>query len=158
MNQLTTFILKSALCIVGLVVLLLSVFWLPSVAQQFEDMYPEFAHLHYPLLFGIYVSAIPFFLALYQSFRLLIYIDRNVSFSSVSVKSLRTITYCALSIAALYMVGFILLLVEHAGHPGILLMGLVIMFASFVIAVFSAVLEKVLKNAIAIQTENDLTV
>jgi ABC-type nitrate/sulfonate/bicarbonate transport system permease component len=42
--------------------------------------------------------------------------------------------------------------------PGIILIGLVIIFASIVIAVFAAVLEKLLKKAIDIKAENDLTI
>ena len=42
--------------------------------------------------------------------------------------------------------------------PGLILIGMVIIFASFVVAVFAAVLQKLLKNAIDIKSENDLTV
>ncbi|MED4598856.1 DUF2975 domain-containing protein, partial [Bacillus subtilis] len=41
---------------------------------------------------------------------------------------------------------------------GIIVIGLVIIFASMVIAVFAAVLQKLLKEAIDIKSENDLTV
>jgi len=37
-------------------------------------------------------------------------------------------------------------------------MGLVIIFASVVIAAFAALLQKLLQNAIEIKSENDLTV
>ncbi|MGO4375941.1 DUF2975 domain-containing protein, partial [Paenibacillus sp. MCAF20] len=42
--------------------------------------------------------------------------------------------------------------------PGIILVGMVLIFASLVIAVFAAVLQKLLKEAIDIKSENDLTV
>ena len=42
--------------------------------------------------------------------------------------------------------------------PGIIVIGLVIIFASMVIAVFAAVLQRLLQEAIDIKSENDLTV
>jgi capsular polysaccharide biosynthesis protein len=42
--------------------------------------------------------------------------------------------------------------------PGAIVIGLVIIFASIVIAVFAAVLEKLLRTAIDIKSENDLTI
>ncbi len=50
------------------------------------------------------------------------------------------------------------LMAEIDDAPGIILIGLVIVFASMVIAVFSAVLQRLLKEAIDIKSENDLTV
>lgn len=50
------------------------------------------------------------------------------------------------------------LMAEIDDAPGIIVIGLVIIFASMVIAVFAAVLQKLLKEAIDIKSENDLTV
>ena len=41
----------------------------------------------------MYVAAIPFFVALYQAFKLLSYIDKNQAFSELSVKALKKIKY-----------------------------------------------------------------
>ncbi|SFF04543.1 Protein of unknown function [Paenibacillus algorifonticola] len=50
------------------------------------------------------------------------------------------------------------LLAEKDDAPGIIVIGMVMIFASMVIAVFAAVLQKLLKEAIDIKSENDLTV
>jgi ABC-type nitrate/sulfonate/bicarbonate transport system permease component len=42
--------------------------------------------------------------------------------------------------------------------PGLVVLGMVFTFAPMVIAVFAAVLQKLLKHAIDIKSENDLTV
>ena len=52
----------------------------------------------------MYVSVIPFFVALYQAFKLLSYIDKNQAFSELSVKALKNIKYCAITISILYVV------------------------------------------------------
>ncbi|QDP42084.1 DUF2975 domain-containing protein [Radiobacillus deserti] len=158
MERAKTILLKIAVCIIGITVLALCIFWLPWQANVLAKMYPEFAYLQYPLLIGLYVTAIPFFFALYQAFRLLNYIDNDIAFSKLSVKALRKIQYCAITICFLYVAGFILLTSQNASNPGILLIGLIIAFSSGVIAVFTAVLQKLLKNALDIKSENDLTV
>lgn len=47
---------------------------------------------------------------------------------------------------------------QEADAPGLIVLGLVMTCAPIVIAVFAAVLQKLLKNAIEIKSENDLTV
>lgn len=47
---------------------------------------------------------------------------------------------------------------QNALHPGIAIIGLTIIFTSVVIAVFTAVLQKLLKNVLDIKSENDFTV
>ncbi len=50
------------------------------------------------------------------------------------------------------------LVAERDDAPGIIIIGMIIIFASMVIAVFAAVLQRLLKDAIDIKSENDLTV
>lgn len=158
MERMTTLLLRLVIYIVGLIVLGLCIFWLPYQANFFAETAPEFAHLKYPLLFGIYATAIPFFVALFQGLKLLRYIDKKQAFTDLSVVSLRNISYSAVAIGILYLVGIIFLVSQNAGHPGIVLISLVIIFAMIVIAVFAAVLQKLLKNVIDIKSENDMTV
>ncbi|NEU31970.1 DUF2975 domain-containing protein [bacterium LRH843] len=139
-------------------VLALCIFWLPWRADVLANMYPEFAYLQYPLLIGLYLTAIPFYYALYQALRMLKIIDQNHAFSNLSVGALRSIKYCALIISVMYVLGFATLSSLNASNPGILLIGLIIAFTSCVIAVFSAVLQKLLAYAIDLKSENDLTV
>src|SRR5699024_6160794 len=107
------------------------------------------------ILIGLYITAIPFFIALYQALKLLNYIGNNNAFSELSVKALKHIKYCAVTISILYVIGIIFLISQNASHPGIVLIGLTILFTSAVIAVFTAVLQKLLKNALEIKSEND---
>ncbi|MDR4887922.1 DUF2975 domain-containing protein [Fredinandcohnia sp. QZ13] len=153
-----TLFLKVAIFFMGIVVLALCIFWLPWVANDLAVKNVEFAYLKYPLLIGIEVTLIPYLFALYQGFKLLSYIDKNNAFTHKSVQSLTIIKYCAAIISAWYVIGFFFVISQNAGNPGVLLIALVIIFACFVVSVFAAVLQKLLKNAIAIQEENDLTV
>src|SRR6266480_230883 len=58
-----------------------------------------------PFLALVYLGSIPFFLALYQAFKLLGYIGQNKVFSQAAVKALRTIKFCAIAIIGFVAVG-----------------------------------------------------
>jgi len=47
---------------------------------------------------------------------------------------------------------------EADDAPGLIVIGLLIIFGCLVVAIFAAVLQKLLKTAIEIKTENELTV
>lgn len=158
MKRGSTIFLKIAVFLIGVIVLSLCIFFLPWLANDTAEMFPEFAFLQYPVLLGLYVTTIPFFVALYQAIRLLKLIDNEDAFSESSVNSLNLIKYCAITISILYVIGFILLMSQSALHPGIAIIGFIIIFASVVIAVFAGVLQKLLRNALDIKSENDLTV
>jgi hypothetical protein len=53
---------------------------------------------------------------------------------------------------------FVFLAAEKDDAPGLVIVGMVPIFASLVIAVFAAVLKRLLQQAIDIKSENDLTV
>ncbi len=65
-----------------------------------------------------------------------------------------------MAISVLYVLGMLLfyLVAERDDAPGIIIIGMIMIFASMVIAVFAAVLQRLLKDAIDIKSENDLTV
>jgi len=160
MKRGTTLFLKAAVIVIGMPVLALCIFVVPEIGNFAAELYPEFPFLKYLVLIDLYAAAIPFYFALYQAFKLLGFIDRGKAFSDLSVQALKKIKYCAAAISGLYALGMPLfyLLAERDDAPGIILIGLVLVFASMVIGVFAAVLEKLLKEAIDIKSENDLTV
>ncbi len=129
--------------------------WLPNHPAD-----PDYAHILYPIVIGMYVSVIPFFVALYQAFKLLSYIDKNQAFSELSVKALKNIKFCAMTISGLYVVimPFVFLLADQDDAPGAILFGMIPIATSIVIAVFAAVLQRLLKEAIDIKSENDFIV
>jgi hypothetical protein len=155
-----TLFLKIAVFIIGIPVLALCIFLVPEIGNYAAELYPDISYMKYLVLIDLYATAIPFYFALYQAFKLLSYIDKNKAFSELSVKALKNIKYCAITFSSLYVVGMPLfyLMAEVDDAPGIILLGLAMIFASTVIAVFAAVLQKLLKNAIDIKSENDLTI
>ncbi len=151
-------LLKTAVYVIGVVVLGLCAFALPALATSAAEMNPEFAYLKYPVLIGLYLTAIPFFFALFQALKLLGYIENNHAFSEVAVDALGLIKHCASAIIVLYVIGMIILGTQSALHPGIAIIGFVILFTTIVLLFFTAVLQELLKNVLRIKKENDLTI
>ncbi len=158
MKQGSTLFLRMTVFLIGTPILALAVYGLIFILNN--PVNPKYAYILYPIMAGMYVSAVPFLFALFQAFKLLTYIDKNKAFSDLSVVALKKIKYCAFSISAVYVaiLPFIFTLADKDDAPGAMLIGLVIIFASLVVAFFAAVLQKLLKDAIDIKSENDLTV
>jgi hypothetical protein len=154
MDRGSTIILRGVIYLIGLIVLGLCVFFLPMAISSDTVGY------YRPILLGMYVPAIPFFFALFEALKLLSYIDKNKAFSDLSVKALRNIKYCGIAISGLYAAGmpYIMYAAERDDAPGAVAIGLVIIFASFVVATAAAVFAKLLKSAVDLKSENDLTV
>ncbi|HQR34770.1 MAG TPA: DUF2975 domain-containing protein [Blastocatellia bacterium] len=112
-----------------------------------------------PFLAYAYVASIPFFVALYQAFKLLGYAGQNKVFSPAAVKALHTIKYCAIAIIC-FVVGaeIIILFNDSDDRAGGVFIGVLITFGSIVIATAAAMFERILQNAVDIKSENDLTV
>lgn len=152
-KQGSTFLLRGALLAMGAFIIFLCVL-----------MFPVFLHTegndHRLIVAALYIASIPFHYALYQAWLLLNYIDKNRAFSLLSVNALKTIKICAIIIAGLFTIYLPLFmgLAQDVEAPGIFAIGLMITFMSAVIAVFTALLQKLFQNAVDIKAENDLTV
>ncbi|MCM3068448.1 DUF2975 domain-containing protein [Priestia flexa] len=158
MKQSSTIFLKIALFLMGAPVLALGIFGLFYLANNAVN--PDYSYILYPPVSIMYLSVIPYFLTLYQAFRLLIYIDKNKAFSNISVIALKKIKYFAIVISGLYviMMPFVFWVADKDDAPGLIIVGMVPIFASLVIAVFATVLKRLLQQAIDIKLENDYTV
>lgn len=113
-----------------------------------------------PFLALVYVGSIPFFIALYQAFKVLGYAGHNTIFSEHAVQALRTIKYCAIAIIGFVVVEETFIMLNHGNDDaaGAVVMGILITFVSIVIATAAAVFEKLVQSAVEMKTENELTV
>lgn len=160
MKKGSTFFLRGVILLLALVALFLAVLILPAIYHGWDDAYPTFAYLKFPFIVGLTATIVPFFIALYQTLKLLDYIDKNTAFSEQSISRLRYIKYCAVVFSVLYMamLPIVYIIADRVDAPGLMVIGLAMSFAPVVIAVFAAVLQKLLQSAIDIKSENDLTV
>ena len=160
MKRGSTNFLRFVLFLIGAGVLALCIFALPAMWKGGSEEFPTASRALFLIMIGLYATALPFFFALWQTLKLLSYIDQDKAFSDLSVTALRNIKYCAISIAVLYIGGVPLLLpiAQADDAPGLMLMGAVVACAPIVVAVFAAILQRLLQDAIDIKSENDLTV
>ena len=154
MKKGSTLFLKAVIVLIGLLVLALCIFALPKGITSDET------GAYKPILIGMYVPAIPFFIALFQGMKLLNAIDTGKIFSTSAVKSLRIIKYCGFAIFALYLVAmpYIFYLADMDDAPGVALLGFIFTFAGLVVGTSAAIFQNLLKNIINVKSENELTV
>jgi Protein of unknown function (DUF2975) len=159
MKRSSTIFLQVVIVLIGIGALAL-LLWEPRIegrnahATNFEIYFND------PFLALVYAGSIPFFIALYQAFKVLGYTGQNKIFSQAAVKALRTIKYCALTIIGFVVVEEIFIMLNHGSDDpaGGVFMGILITFGSIVVATAAAMFERILQNAVDIKSENDLTV
>lgn len=158
MKNVSTLFLRIVIALGGLFVLAFIVLVGSEVIPEFIEQTPSWFFM--PVLGALFLSALPFYFVLFQTFKLLHYIDTNQAFSKLSVKALKLIKYAATVMAVLYAVILPLLYVAAQADdaPGLLAFGIVLTGTAIVVATFASVLQLVLQSAIAIKKENDLTV
>ena len=160
MKRRSTFFLRAAVLAVGLVILALCVFALPAGWKAIPEENIDYDYALYAILAAMWTAALPFFYALYQTLKLLNYIDHNKAFSELSVKALKTIKYCGIAISLIFAatLPFFYVFGDQDDAPGVIVIGMALVVAPFGISVFAAVLQRLLQDAINIKSENDLTV
>lgn len=146
MQKMNATILNFAIVLIGTIVLLLCLFVLPSVAQETARIHPEVSYLKYPILLGMYATAVPFFYALYETMKIIQVTRRKSIFSSYIVQGLNYIKYSAFVILGLYVLGISILFFANALPPIIAVMGIVIIIVTIMVATGSTFIKNVLMN------------
>ncbi|WP_411333157.1 DUF2975 domain-containing protein [Metabacillus indicus] len=150
--------LKASVLLVGVAVFCLSFFWLPGLAELSAEQFPEFAYLKGIVLAGIYLTVIPFAIALQQAVHLLSLIEKRKAFSEAALTGLSRIKGCAWMIASIYAAGILLFIIIGILHPSLALVGGTIVLASLSIGFFADVLNAQLVHALECKYENEMTV
>lgn len=161
MNRGSTVFLRVVIVLIGIGALAILLFE-PHVEGRNAHATLSQIYFHDPFLIYAYIGSIAFFVALYQAFKLLGYVAKKEVFSPQSVRALRIIKYCALTVAA-FLVGaeaYFNIVQRGKGEDiaGGVMMGLVLIFISAIVATAAAVFEKTLQSAVDLKSENDLTV
>jgi hypothetical protein len=156
----STYFLRFIIVLLGVMVLAFCVFALPSMWQGGSAEFPLASQAIFLIMVGLYAAAVPFFVALWHGMKLLGAIDANKAFSTDAVSALRNIKGCATIISVLFvsLVPLLYPVAEADDAPGLLLIGMVIACVPIAIAVFAAVLQRLLQNAMDLKSENELTV
>lgn len=155
----STLLLKVVLVVMSLAMLALCIFFFPYMPSGIMAEFPAVGNIAY-LSLTIALGAFPFFLVIYQAFKILIYIDKNTAFSENAVKAFKNIKYSALIMSFLYLLNMPLFfyIAQADDAPGLVMFGFLFAMSPAVVATFAAVLERLFQNVLNIKSENDLTV
>jgi hypothetical protein len=153
-----TIFLQGVIVLIGIGALAL-LLWEPHIEGRNAHATLFEIYFNDPFLAYAYLASMPFFVALYQAFKVLGYIRQNKAFSQATVKALRTIKFCALGIIGFVAVGELFIMLNDSDdRAGGVFIGILITFGSVVSATAAAMFERILQNAVDIKSENDLTV
>lgn len=130
----------------------------PGLGRHIASANPEFSYMFMPSLMFIWITAIPFYLALWKAWRICCEISKDHSFSEKNAKALKYISRLALVEYILYLFAMVVLLFLNLLHPSILLISLFIIFVGISVGIVSAVLSHLVQKANDIKQENDLTI
>src|SRR5689334_6051849 len=111
MKRSSTAFLQGVIVLIGLGALALML-WEPHLEGRNKQATVFEVYFNDPFLAFAYVASIPFFVALYQGFKVLGYAGQNQVFSQAAVKALRTIKYCAIGMIGFVAVGEIFILMH----------------------------------------------
>ncbi len=160
MKKRSTIFLQVVVVLIGILALAIMIrFPLTEGRAVNLDLFRIYAD---PFIIYGYLASIAFFVALYQAFKLLGYIGQNKVFSLNSVKTLKTIKYCAIILGIEIVMAALYIRISNANGEddpaGFIAICIVTTFIAIVIATAAAVFEKTLQSAVDIKSENDLTV
>jgi hypothetical protein len=150
MKRGSTIFLQALLLLIGLGVFVF-LLWEPHLegrnvnATLFEIYFKD------PFLAYIYLAFVPFFVGLYQGFKILGYARRDGIALQHSVRPLRIIKYCALTTAVFILGAEAYLFVFIRGTDDIaggVMMGVFIILVSAIIATAAAVFERTLRSRV----------
>lgn len=103
-----------------------------------------------PFLVCVYIASIFFFMALYQGFKILGNVKNNQTFSEATVKSLRKIRYCAITLVGFVLAGEAYLFLFQRGKDDIaggVFMGLLLIAAFGITSTVANMFERIVQNA-----------
>lgn len=150
--------LKLLIAFAALIGAFLCLIIVPALGHDAVLMYPELDYMYWPCLIFIWITAIPFYFALYKGLLICQEISADNSFCTENAQRLKEISKLALSECILYLAAMIILFVLNLLHPSILLITLFIIFVGISIAIVSAALSHLVEKASELKEENDLTI
>ena len=162
MNQkpfrIKTVCLAGLFCLLGLLLLIPLLIWLPAFAERIAYGAPEFAYLQWPCTWFVWATALPFYWALFEALRICFRVWKGQSFSERNARSFTAIGLCAWLDAGAYVLFLMLLGNLNAMSPPFGILILAVILFGITVGLAAGVVSQLLRRALALQIDADLTV
>lgn len=144
-------IVQYIIVLLGLIILLFLVIE-PHFEGRNDNASVYTIYFNDPFLLFVYVASIPFFVGLYNAYKVTGRLSRGQSASSNTVRSIRIIKNCAYLTIIFALCGQIIILQNSSDdRAGGIFMGNLVILFSLLTAIFSARAEKRLQKSIKIE-------
>jgi hypothetical protein len=155
MKRCSTVFLQAAIVLIGISALAFML-WEPHIEGRNAHATLVEVYFQDPFLAYAYLASIPFFVGLYQAFKLLGFAGENKVFSPAAVNALRTIKYCAIALLGLVALSVVFMLFEDPAdddRPAGVFLRLLTAVPSIVVATAAAMFERALQKRSTISPE-----
>lgn len=149
MRRISTLFLQGIIILISIGTLALML-WEPHVEGRNAHATTFEIYFNDPFLAYVYIASIAFFTILYQAFKLLGYIRQNKIFLPNSVKALRIIKYCAITLIAFIMGAEAYFFIIQRGKEDIaggVVIGAIMIFIFIIIGSAAIIFEKILQSS-----------
>lgn len=150
--------LKAMIMIAGLCCLAFYMLAIPMIADEILYQYPEFSGWYWPWSIFLWMCGVPCYIALFCGWKIAASIGQNEPFTKKNADYLRSISRLAAGDSAFFLAGNIVLLLLGMNHPGFALCSLLAVFAGIAIAIMTAALSHLVREAAVLQEQSDLTI
>lgn len=150
MKRFSTIFLQGFILFIGIGVLILML-WEPHLEGRNTNATNYDIYFNDPFLAYAYIVSIAFFVALYQAFKLVGFIRQNKLITRNAVKAIRSIKFCAISLAVCIVGAEAFFLFFQRGKDDIaggVVLGFAMIVITIIIGAFAAFFEKKLQKAV----------
>lgn len=144
--------------LLGILMMFAAIFLLPSLVDFSKSTYTEISYLAQPVASIVSISAVPFFIVLFEAFSLCSLIIKNEIFTKKPLKALNIIAICACVIFFLFIIIMVLFLKNDYFTPLLAIILFLVLLSSFIIGLFSKIMYILVEKATILKEDNDLTI
>ncbi|MBP6005835.1 DUF2975 domain-containing protein [Candidatus Saccharibacteria bacterium] len=144
--NLSTSFLQLITLLVGIVTIIILI-WEPQVEGVNQTATNFEIYLQDPFLALVYLGSIPFFVSIYQAYRLLDYVKQGRVLSTKSLDVLRIIKRCfQIIIGTIILLEMIILISPSDDHTGGVMIGIMISIVSLIIISLAIILSSIIQH------------
>lgn len=151
-------ILKLTLALIGILITAVALILMPYLASTMARSLKSFSFLRLPGLALIYLSLAPFYISLFQGWKLVDLVYGQEIFTHRAIGSLNIIRRCTFLIFVLYFLAFCFLLVLRVPMTSAYLTIMILALAALAFSLSLSILIRLVKIAKGYKDENELTI